>query len=106
VKRDYGSILDIGRFTKNVMEKNFLSDKEKQNAVIGSIEVIGEAVKNLPLDFTSEHKEIPWEKIAGMRNKIILGDALKAVWKVVEESIPVLKKQIKKILREEKSDLR
>ena len=76
-----------------------------QNAVIRSIEVIGEAVKNLPKDFKSKYAEIPWNKITGMRDKIIhhyFGVDLETVWKVVKENIPELKNNIKKILKKEK----
>ena len=64
------SISDIESFVKGITKKSFLKNKEKQNAVIRSIEIIGEAVKNLPNSFKNEHPEIPWIKIAGMRDKI------------------------------------
>jgi uncharacterized protein with HEPN domain len=80
-----------------------MKNKLIQNAVIRSIEVIGEAVKNLPSGFRNKHPKIPWNKIAGMRDKIIhyyFGVDLETIWKVVNGEIPLLKKQIFKILKE------
>jgi|SRR3989344_4270469 len=96
---------DIENFTKGVSKKEFLLDKKLQNALIRSIEVIGEAVKNIPSNFRKKHTKVEWVKIAGMRDKLMhnyFGVNLETVWKVVEENIPVLKKQIKEILEEEK----
>jgi len=105
IKHIRDSINEIDSFTKNVSKEKFIEEKLIQNAVIRSIEVIGEAVKNLPEGFRRKYKEIPWNKIAGMRDKIIhhyFGVDLETIWKVVKEDIPQLKKQIHKILEKEK----
>ena len=101
------AIEEIESFTKNVSKKKFTEEKLIQNATIRSIEVIGEAVKNLPAVFKNKYKEIPWKRIAGMRDKIIhnyFGIDLETIWKVVNENIPVLKKQIKEIIENEGQD--
>ena len=48
------NINDIELFTKKVNKEEFLKNKEKQNAVIRSLEIIGEAVKNIPLKIKSK----------------------------------------------------
>jgi len=51
-------------------------------------------------DFRSEHSQIPWKNIAGMRDKLIhdyIGVDILAVWGVIEEVIPNFEKQIKEI---------
>ena len=104
IKHVRDSIEEIMVFTKNVSKKKFVEEKLIQNAVIRSIEVIGEAVKNLPIDFRSRYTKIPWNKIAGMRDKLIhnyFGVDLDRIWDVVKEDIPELKKSIREILARE-----
>mgnify|MGYP001592952896 FL=1 len=94
------SIEDIERFMEKVSKELFFKNKEKQNAVIRGLEVIGEAVKNIPTSFRNEHPEVPWKDIAGMRDKLMhhyFGVNLNTVWKVIKEDFPDLKKKILKI---------
>ncbi len=65
------------------------------------LEIIGEAVKNVPEDFRTKYPDIPWRQIAGMRDVLIhayFGVNLRRVWKVIKEEIPELKLKILKIL--------
>ena len=36
-------------------------------------EIVGEATKRLPADFREQYPDIPWKKMAGMRDRIIHG---------------------------------
>lgn len=45
------SIKEIEAHTKDFSDSKFLSDVKTQDAVIRRIEIIGEAVKNLPVEF-------------------------------------------------------
>jgi uncharacterized protein with HEPN domain len=52
----------------------FESDTRTQDAVIRSIEVIGEAANKARLadpDFATGHSHIPWDVMYGMRNRIV-----------------------------------
>lgn len=53
-------------------ESKFASDLTRQDAVLYQIQIIGEAARNVSLDFQESHPEIPWSKMVGMRNKIVL----------------------------------
>ncbi len=94
----------IELFMRGVKRDDFFNNEEKQSAVIRQIEIIGEAVKNLPNSFRKKYPEIPWKDIVGMRDKLIhhyFGVNLENIWKVINEDIPVLKEQMKKILEKE-----
>ena len=91
------SISLIEEYTKGKKEKDFLNSKQLQDAVIRRIEIVGEAVKNIPSDIKDKFKDIPWRNIIGMRDILIhqyFGVDLTLTWKVIKENIPELKKQI------------
>jgi uncharacterized protein with HEPN domain len=97
------SIADIERYTKDVDLPSFLTyaNKEKQDAVVRRIEIIGEAVRNLPEDFRQEHPAVPWQQIAGMRHKLVheyFGVDLELVWQVVRHDLAHLKKHVEELL--------
>ena len=76
----------------------------KQKASIRSIEVIGEAAKNIPDSFKEKYPEIVWKDIIGTRDKLIhhyFGVDLNAVWKVGKEDIPELKISIYVMLKQD-----
>ena len=71
-----------------------------QDLVMRRLEIIGEAVKRLPLDLKKAHPGVPWKKIAGMRDVLIheyFGVDLKLTWEVVERELPALKPKIEAI---------
>lgn len=81
----------------------FFRETIVQDAVIRNLEVIGEAVKNLSPDFRARHPEIPWSRIAGMRDVLIhgyFGVRLETVWNAVENRLPELKHYIELLLTE------
>ncbi len=95
------SIKDVELFLKGVSKEKFLKNKEKQYAVIRGIEIIGEAVKNIPYEFRRKHKDIPWKEIAGMRDRLIhhyFGVNLERVWNVIKKDLPDLKESVSRIL--------
>ena len=58
-------------YTKGYSIDKFLKDRLVQDAAIRNFEIIGEATKNIPDSIREEYKDIPWRKIAGMRDKLI-----------------------------------
>ena len=68
----------------------FAVDKKTFNAVIRSLEVLGEATKHIPASFRQKHPDVPWAKMAGMRDVLIhdyMGVDLKTVWMVSQERL-------------------
>ena len=81
------------------------------DAVIRNLEIIGEAIRNIPDNFIDKFPEIPWKRMVGLRNIVIhayFGIDLENIWKIVTENIPEVKPKIIEILDaikdEEKSD--
>ncbi len=89
--------------SQNVFEEQFMHDMTLQRAFSRSLEIIGEAAKQLPQDFTKSHKKVDWKSIAGLRDRLIhhyFGVDYEIVWDVVRNEIPKLKMQIANILEE------
>ncbi len=97
------SLEEVETFTEGMTFEKFLSDKKTINAVIRSLEVMGEATKRIPENLREKYSEIPWKRIAGMRDKLIheySGVDLEIVWVVVKEEIPHIKKPLKIALKD------
>lgn len=98
------SISDIETFTKNMSFDDFAKDKKTIYAVIRCLEVLGEATKRIPKTIRAKHPEVPWDKMAGMRDVLIhdyMGVDLKTVWKVVRERLNELKPLLEKFRTEQ-----
>jgi len=88
------AIADTAEFTRGMSYEMFAADKKTVNAVLRSLEVLGEATKHIPPSFRKKHPNLPWSKMAGMRDVLIhdyMGVDLKTVWKVAQERLPELK---------------
>lgn len=100
------SIKEVETFIKGFDYNAFEKDRKTVNAVVRSLEVIGEAVKKVPEDVKNQHSEIPWRNMSGMRDKLIheyFGVDEEIVWKVALEELPPLKSLFQKLLEEEQN---
>jgi len=71
--------------------------------VIRNLEIIGEAVKNIPSNFREECSFVEWKKISGLRDILIheyFGIDYDILWDIVKNKIPYLDEHLKKILEE------
>lgn len=97
------AIYKIDEFIGNMDYGEFIQDDKTSTAVVKKIEIIGEAIKNIPKDVKVEYKTIPWKDIVGMRNKIThnyFKIDYEIVWNVVKEKLPALKMQVEWVLKE------
>lgn len=67
----FESIQIIKNYTSKINKDEFINSLQIQDAVIRRLEIIGEAVKQLPLSLKEQYFDIPWRKIAGMRDMLI-----------------------------------
>src|SRR3989344_3094639 len=94
------SIKNIREFVKGLNREKFSKDNLRQSAVIRQLEIIGEAVKNIPSSFREKYPNIPWKDIAGFRdvlNHAYFGVNIDRVWNIIERDLTKLKKKIEKI---------
>jgi uncharacterized protein with HEPN domain len=97
------SIKTIEGYLKGITESKFKATQLLQDGTIRQIEIIGEAVRHVSKDLRRIYPEIPWEDIAGMRDKLIhdyFGVDLEKVWLTTKEDLPPLKKQVTRILKD------
>lgn len=86
-----------------VDEASFFTDSLVQDGVIRQIEIIGEATKRLSGAVRAQYADVPWDDIAGMRDKLIhdyFGVDLDKVWLTAIEDLPLLQEEAAAILRQ------
>jgi uncharacterized protein with HEPN domain len=90
-------------FTQGLAIDAFTRDRKTINAVVRSLEVMGEAAKRIPKTIRDKYPEVPWKRITGMWDKLIheySGVDLEIVWEVVQTELPPLKPFFEQMVRD------
>jgi len=96
------AVVQIESYTEGGHEE-FFNNKMIQDAVIRNLEIIGEATKKLTPDLRDRRPEVPWSRIAGMRDVLIhdyFDVDLQIVWDVVKNRLPELKSHVESLIAE------
>lgn len=97
----WDSIGKIEEYLMGIDEKKFYQVSLIQDGVIRQLEIIGEAAKHISPEFRAQYPEIPWQDIAGTRDKLIhdyFGVDIEKVWLTASEDISKLKIELARIL--------
>lgn len=83
--------------------QGLIKDEILKRASVRSLEVIGEATKNISSESRQKYPDIEWRELTGLRDKLVhkyFGVQWEIVWDVVKNKIPKLKGRLEGILRE------
>lgn len=99
------ALADLRDFTSEMTFEEFCQDRKTTNACIRSLEVIGEATKKIPNETRQQKPHIPWQAIAGMRDKLIheyFGVDLGIVWQTIQHDLGVFEQAVSELLAQHK----
>lgn len=95
------SIERIETYIGTMSYEGFLKDEKSQDAIVRNIEILGEAAKNISMDFKNRYPQIPWKELAGARNRLIhqyFGVNYDIVWDIIKNNLPLVAQEIDKTL--------
>ena len=97
------SIEIIENHVEGVTRSEFFDSITIQDVVVRRFTIIGEVVKRIPDEIRNEYDDIPWRRIAGMRDIIVhdYGNIdLDSTWRTIQNQIPKFKYEVKKIIKD------
>lgn len=99
----WDAIVAIEEFIAGISLEDFKQDKKTIFAVVRAIEIVGEAVKNIPESCRNKYPEVPWKAIAGMRDKLIhqyFRVDVDVLWETTQQDVPQLKAIVKRVIED------
>lgn len=109
--RDYKVYLDdileaiawIRIYTTGFTYDSFQDDRKTIDAVVRNLEIIGEAVKQVPERIRGQYPDVDWKKIAGLRDILIhnyFGIDLELIWDILQSKLAPLEERVNQMLSE------
>lgn len=95
------SIEKIQNYSKDLSFDEFVINSMIIDAIVRNIEIIGEASKNIPLVIQEKFKDIPWQKLKGIRNRIVheyFKIDTSIIWFIIQNELTPLKEQLTKYI--------
>ena len=108
MKRDYklfikdiiSAMKSIEKFVEGLSLDEVGEDDKTSSAVIRKFEIIGEATRHVPDNLKERYPDIPWKRMAGMRDRLIhayFGVDYRLVWEAIKIDIPKIKPRLQEI---------
>ncbi|MGB3512775.1 MAG: DUF86 domain-containing protein [Microcoleaceae cyanobacterium] len=94
----------VMRYTEGMGLREFVADERTFDAVVRNLQIIGEAVKQIPPEMRSRYPQVEWRKIAWLRDVLAhayfsLQDEM--IWVLVQTKIPELLVEVRIIVNQE-----
>ena len=98
------AIEKIERYASGMNHDAFVKDDKTVDSVVRNLEIIGEAASRLTENFRTQHPEIEWRKIIGLRNRIVhdyFNIDVEIVWEIIQKDLPIFKSKLS-LIRDDK----
>lgn len=95
------SCAKIVRYTADLDRDQVFADEMRFDGILFNLQVIGEAVKNLPEEYRESHPDISWREIAGMRDIVThayFALDLEILWAAIRDDVPALRERIAELV--------
>jgi len=113
MKRDYvlfiedalEAISKIEKYVEGYSYADFACDEKTVDAVLMKFAVLGEAIKHIPEEVRRRYPDVPWKKMAGMRDKLVheyFGVQLDVIWETIKRDLPAAKLMLETVLQKER----
>ncbi len=93
--------------SRGLSKAEFSGDETLKRAFVRSLEIIGEATKQIPEEIRQKYRHVDWRAMAGMRDRLIhgyLGVDYDIVWDVITTKVPTVQREVEQIVRNESTD--
>lgn len=94
---------DARHFAEDVTFEDLEGDLRTQYALQRAFEIIGEATKRVDDSIREQYPDVPWRKMAGMRDVIVhkyFAVNLEVVWDTIYEDFPQIRPRLREILND------